>query len=65
MGGREEAREGTRLAMGGIHCDRLLPRNLKQTRQNVKILLTWYVVCITFMLFAFNDLKYLLKSNTV
>lgn len=56
MGGREEAREGTgcRWESGtrDVHCDRLL-KDLKQTRQNVKILLSWYVVCIMLMLFTF------------
>lgn len=51
---------------GDVKCDRLLPKDLKQTQQNVKILLSWYlgVHCINVVYF-YVYLKYLLKSNMV
>lgn len=44
LGGRER----TELEMEewytvGVSCNRLPPEDLKQTRQNVKLLLSWYV----------------------
>lgn len=64
-GKRRGREQGWRWESGtwDVHCDRLLPKDLKQTQQNIKLLLSCYVLCIMLMLFTLCVLEILAKKQ--